>query len=245
MRLAIPSPDVAAPNSSRTFRRALALAVRAWTKLCLWKLAIAHFTPRPRRSARMTHLCSDRVTHTKNTICPRARRGQQFHPRRQACGLFFCHPRRRRVKCSARGKASVRRGKPTTAPLLAKRFAPALPVGKTGVCWRQRALHFSVVLGNFWRAKYGHFSRLAQAPRTLHDERRMWLAGEHNAPLEQTIMRVGSTPLPSRPWLQSRGPGSDAWREIPAALENKARRPGSATALAITPVKSASLQLDV
>ena len=84
----------------------------------------------PRRSARMTHLCSDRVTHTKNTICPRARRGQQFHPRRQACGLFFCHPRRRRVKCSARGKASVRRGKPTTAPLLAKRFAPALPVGK-------------------------------------------------------------------------------------------------------------------
>jgi hypothetical protein len=27
----------------------------------------------PRRSARMTHLCSDRVTHTKNRICPRAR----------------------------------------------------------------------------------------------------------------------------------------------------------------------------
>ena len=29
--------------------------------------------PSPRRSARMTHLCSVRVTHTKNTNCPRAR----------------------------------------------------------------------------------------------------------------------------------------------------------------------------
>src|ERR1700738_409739 len=36
----------------------------------------------PRRSARMTHLCSVRVTHTKNTICPRAREeGQRYHPR--------------------------------------------------------------------------------------------------------------------------------------------------------------------
>jgi hypothetical protein len=27
----------------------------------------------PRRSARMTHLCSNRVTHAKNAICPGAR----------------------------------------------------------------------------------------------------------------------------------------------------------------------------
>jgi len=29
----------------------------------------------PRRSARMTHLCSLRLTHTKNTICSGARDG--------------------------------------------------------------------------------------------------------------------------------------------------------------------------
>ena len=36
----------------------------------------------------MTHLCSDRVTHTKNTICPRARK---------TAGRY--HPRRRRAAC--------------------------------------------------------------------------------------------------------------------------------------------------
>ena len=40
----------------------------------LWILAVS-IEPiiAPRRSAGMTHLRSDRVTHTKNTICPRAR----------------------------------------------------------------------------------------------------------------------------------------------------------------------------
>jgi RHS repeat-associated protein len=44
----------------------------------------ATYTPGPRRSARMKrHLCSDRVTHTKNTICPRAREEASYHPRRR------------------------------------------------------------------------------------------------------------------------------------------------------------------
>ena len=52
-----------------------------------------------RRSARMTHLCSDRVTHTKNTICPRAREpGPRYHPRRRrAVCLSIIWRRRHKV----------------------------------------------------------------------------------------------------------------------------------------------------
>jgi hypothetical protein len=57
----------------------------------------------PRRSARMTHLCSLRLTHTKNTICRRARDGPAISSTPKACGLIFQHPRRRRVTPSCLG----------------------------------------------------------------------------------------------------------------------------------------------
>jgi hypothetical protein len=60
----------------------------------------------PRRSARMTHLCSVRVTHTKNTICPRARERAAISSTPKACVLPFRDPRRRRVRCSACGRTS-------------------------------------------------------------------------------------------------------------------------------------------
>jgi hypothetical protein len=40
----------------------------------------------------------------------------------------------------------------------------ALPAGKNGVARRQSAIHLTVVLGHFWRTKYGHFSRAPKAP---------------------------------------------------------------------------------
>src|SRR5437879_13594082 len=47
----------------------------------------------------MTHLCSVRVTHAKNTICPRAR--EEATPK--ACVVIYHHPRRRRVTRSVPG----------------------------------------------------------------------------------------------------------------------------------------------
>src|SRR5260370_26912752 len=40
----------------------------------------------PRRSREMTHLCSFKVTHTKNTICLRARISAAISSTPQACG---------------------------------------------------------------------------------------------------------------------------------------------------------------
>src|SRR6266536_1580700 len=45
-----------------------------------------------RRSARIDHLRSPKVTHTKNTICPRAKR-KTISSTPKACGLPLHHPR--------------------------------------------------------------------------------------------------------------------------------------------------------
>jgi len=50
--------------------------------------------PGPRRSREMTHLCSFKVTHTKNTIWRRARISEAISSTPQACGVVFHHPRR-------------------------------------------------------------------------------------------------------------------------------------------------------
>jgi len=42
----------------------------------------------------MTHLCSFKVTHTKNTIWRRARISEAISSTPQACGVVFHHPRR-------------------------------------------------------------------------------------------------------------------------------------------------------
>src|SRR5450759_3983139 len=78
----------------------------------------------------MTHLCSDRVTHTKNRPCPWARSEQAISSTPKACKVF--------------GSAGPSR---------------QLPVC-TGPAREQYTTQLSVVVGHFWRAKYGHFSRM-------------------------------------------------------------------------------------
>src|SRR5450759_1480225 len=78
----------------------------------------------------MTHLCSDRVTHTKNRPCPWARSEQAISSTPKACKVF--------------GSAGPSR---------------QLPVC-TGPAREQYTTQLSVVVGRFWRAKYGHFSRV-------------------------------------------------------------------------------------
>src|SRR5450759_1891014 len=87
----------------------------------------------PRHSRRMTHLCSDRVTHTKNRPCPWARSEQAISSTPKACKVF--------------GSAGPSR---------------QLPVC-TGPAREQYTTQLSVVVGHFWRAKYGHFSRVPKA----------------------------------------------------------------------------------
>src|SRR5208337_1883955 len=55
----------------------------------------------PRRSAKVTHFCSFKVTHTENTIWNAISRGADYGPALsstpQACRVDLRHPRRRRV----------------------------------------------------------------------------------------------------------------------------------------------------
>src|SRR5712692_11422574 len=95
----------------------------------------------------MTHLCSFKVTHTKNTIWRRARISEAISSTPQACGVAFHHPRRsvRKVpifyeEFRAQVKPINRRdrggGLATDLPAGKK---PFLPGGKTATlsawCW--------------------------------------------------------------------------------------------------------------
>src|SRR5713101_6677349 len=95
----------------------------------------------------MTHLCSFKVTHTKNTIWRRARISEAISSTPQACGVVFHHPRRsvRKVpifyeEFRAQVKPINRRdrggGLATDLPAGKK---PFLPGGKTATlsawCW--------------------------------------------------------------------------------------------------------------
>ena len=93
-------------------------------------LSLSSSNVHPRHSRRMTHLCSDRVTHTKNRPCPWARSEQAISSTPKACKVF--------------GSAGPSR---------------QLPVC-TGPAREQYTTQLSVVVGHFWRAKYGHFSRV-------------------------------------------------------------------------------------
>ena len=97
----------------------------------------------PRRSREMTHLCSFKVTHTKNTIWRRARISEAISSTPQACGVVFHHPRRsvRKVpifyeEFRAQVKPINRRdrggGLATDLPAGKK---PFLPGGKTATLW--------------------------------------------------------------------------------------------------------------
>ncbi len=53
----------------------------------VWHYDQVESCERPRRSPRMTHFCSVRVTHTKNTIWRSCKeRDQRYHPRRRRAG---------------------------------------------------------------------------------------------------------------------------------------------------------------
>jgi hypothetical protein len=52
---------------------------------------------KPRRSAKVTHFCSFKLPHTKNTIWRRANSGPALSSTPQACGVVSRHPRRRRA----------------------------------------------------------------------------------------------------------------------------------------------------
>ena len=80
---------------------------------CGWKPNGARST-KPRRSARVTYLCSVRVTHTENTIWRRARREPAISSTPKARGLIFPHPRQRRVTPSLFKANRARPGNQTT-----------------------------------------------------------------------------------------------------------------------------------
>ena len=63
-----------------------------------------------RRSPRMTHLCSSKVTHPKNTIWRRARREQVVSSTLKACKAFVSD--RRRAQAIVPGPALLAQAKP-------------------------------------------------------------------------------------------------------------------------------------
>ena len=98
----------------------------------------------------MTHLCSPKLTHTWNTICPWARpipdKGTDdvIH----AAGVHSAPDR------SFLGK---------DLPLLARQASLARPDRRWHPIWsfaRAKLHHRGAVVGQFWRAYPGHFSRV-------------------------------------------------------------------------------------
>lgn len=90
--------------------------------------ATVHTPQIPRRSARMTHLCSFTMTHTKNTTWRWARAARAMSSTPKACGVLSHHPRRRCVRSSvAKGKRPKARGR--GAPWRALCRAPNLVPG--------------------------------------------------------------------------------------------------------------------
>jgi hypothetical protein len=114
----------------------------------------------------MTHFCSLRLTHAKNTIWRGARRvaGDIIH----AEGERFAVPSSTLQACkvlSLRGDISVPLEEINCPGCGQARCARYLPAGKNGLAGRKGPVHLVVVLGHFWRAKYGHFSRAPKRRR--------------------------------------------------------------------------------
>jgi len=133
-------------------------------------LPSGHFPPEiepanPRRSPRVDHFCSFKLTHAENRIWRIARRRPAILSTPKACGLIFHPPRQRRVTCSVSTASHVcwetinRPGR----RCLARNSIWRAP--KHSVASRQTLLRAAPGVGHFWRAKPGKFSRVPN-PRT-------------------------------------------------------------------------------
>src|ERR1017187_5389213 len=85
----------------------------------------------PRRSARMTHFCSLRLTHSKNTICPRARDGASniIHAEGVRGAVSSSAPQARKV-LSLREDIWARVKTAKTGSVARRGLARIFPVGK-------------------------------------------------------------------------------------------------------------------
>ena len=85
----------------------------------------------PRRSARMTHFCSLRLTHPKNTICPQARDGASniIHAEGVRGAVSSSAPQARKV-LSLREDIWARVKTAKTGSVARRGLARILPVGK-------------------------------------------------------------------------------------------------------------------
>ena len=105
----------------------------------------------------MTHLCSDRVTHTKNTIWNRFARGQKT-PRGDiihAEGVRVAPPSslraRKSLGCQDRDLLSMAKWIRTASGGI--QLLLICPRARAVRAGGQKLLHPGVVLGHFWRAK--------------------------------------------------------------------------------------------
>jgi hypothetical protein len=113
----------------------------------------------PRHSARMTHFCSLRLTHTKNTICRWARDGASDIIHAEGVRGDFpssvakANGLRLQEETACAGETIDRQGAagPARTALAIQR--------KCAFARRQHTTQLAVVGGHSWRAKYGHFSR--------------------------------------------------------------------------------------
>ena len=113
----------------------------------------------------MTHFCSGKVTHTENTVCRKARKAasDSIHAEGVRSAVQSSAPRARNL-LDLRDHICVLL-KTINHWSMAMPGSRNLPAGKNGLARRQTAVHLVVVLGHFWRAKYGHFSR---APKIMY-----------------------------------------------------------------------------
>jgi hypothetical protein len=102
----------------------------------------------------MTHFCSLRLTHTKNTFCRRARNGASdiIHAEGVRGDFPSSAPKARNPLTSHEEAACA--GEGIDGRRAAAKPAQHLPCGKKGaLARRQNATQLAVVAGHFWRAK--------------------------------------------------------------------------------------------
>ena len=117
----------------------------------------------------MIHFCSAKSTHTENRVCRWAKKSQSsiIH----AEGVRVAFPSSTPKACNLlrfqepvpfdseyRARSGVRR------PRVRARFAGGQEL--RFAAWKRP--RFGVVLGHFWRAKYGHFSRAPKFSRSVY-----------------------------------------------------------------------------
>ena len=114
-----------------------------------------------RRSRELTHLCSFRVTHTRNT-CGQGENHQSVIHAEGVQGLSPIHPRQRRVNALRRAEKWLRTSKNASPNRLARAKSVQmviLPPLRTST----PTTSSNEPVGHFWRADPGQFSRAPKA----------------------------------------------------------------------------------